>query len=124
MLHSQHVIIYREENPRRPYWRKRAVRSSWARTSTSTWKTITPCCGIVIRMAACRRAIEKAVSKDTVAAGSGLWFWDFVLLYRRPGAQKVYAIERRPDIIFLAEELAKANGLGDEIEFIEGSSRY
>lgn len=75
-----------------------------------------------VRVAAYRRAIEKAVKPDTVAMDLGCGSGVLSFFAARAGAQKIYAIERRPDTLLLAQELAKANGLDGSIEFIEGSS--
>jgi SAM-dependent methyltransferase len=75
-----------------------------------------------VRVAAYRRAIERAVKPDTVALDLGCGSGILSFFAAHAGAKQVYAIERRPDIILLAEELAKANGLHDRITFIEGSS--
>lgn len=75
-----------------------------------------------VRMAAYRRAIEKAVKPDTVALDLGCGTGILSFFTATAGARKVFAIERRPDIILLAQKLAEANGLSEQIEFIEGSS--
>lgn len=75
-----------------------------------------------VRMAAYRRAIEKAVNKDTIAMDLGCGSGILSFFAASAGAKKIFAIERRPDIILLAKELAKANGLEEQIEFIEGAS--
>lgn len=75
-----------------------------------------------IRTAAYRRAIERAVTPETVAMDLGCGSGILSFFTAKAGAKKVYAIERRPDIILLAEELAKANGLDHAIEFVEGAS--
>lgn len=79
-----------------------------------------------IRMAAYRRAIERAVRKlggdNTIAMDLGCGSGVLGFFAARAGAKKVFAIEKRPDIILLAEELAKANKLDGQIEFIQGSS--
>lgn len=77
-----------------------------------------------VRMAAYRRAIEKAVKPNTVALDLGCGSGILSFFTAKAGAQKVYAIERRPDILLLASELAKANGLAAQIEFIEGASSH
>lgn len=77
-----------------------------------------------VRMAAYRRAIEKAVTPDTIALDLGCGSGILSFFTAKAGAKKVYAIERRSDIILLASELAKANGLDAQIEFIEGSSSH
>ncbi len=75
-----------------------------------------------VRLAAYRRAIENNVTADTVAMDLGCGTGILSFFAVTAGAKKVYAIERRPDVILLAEELAKANGLADRIEFVEGNS--
>ncbi len=77
-----------------------------------------------IRMAAYRRAIERAVTEDTVAMDLGCGSGILSFFCAAAGARKVIAIEKRPDIILLARELAKANGFEDRIEFIEGASSH
>jgi SAM-dependent methyltransferase len=75
----------------------------------------------VVRLAAYRRAIERAVTPETVALDLGCGTGILSFFAAKAGAQKIYAIEKRPDIILLAHELAKANGL-EQIDFIEGAS--
>jgi SAM-dependent methyltransferase len=75
-----------------------------------------------VRLAAYRRAIERAVTPDTVAMDLGCGSGILSFFTARAGAKKVYAIERRPDIILLAAELANVNGLGDAVQFVEGAS--
>lgn len=77
-----------------------------------------------VRMAAYRRAIERAVTPGTIALDLGCGSGILSFFTARAGAEKIYAIERRSDIIFLASELAKANGLETKIEFIEGASSH
>ncbi len=77
-----------------------------------------------IRLAAYRRAIEHSVQPGTVALDLGCGSGILSFFAARAGARKVYAIERRPDIILLAQALAEANGLDDRIEFIEGASSH
>ncbi len=75
-----------------------------------------------VRMAAYRRAIERAITPETVAMDLGCGTGVLSFFAAEAGAQKIYAIERRPDIILLAQELAKANGYADQIQFIEKAS--
>ncbi len=77
-----------------------------------------------VRMAAYRRAIENSVKPDTIALDLGCGSGILSFFTARAGAKKVYALERRPDVIYMAEELAKANGLAEQIEFIEGASSH
>lgn len=74
-----------------------------------------------VRLAAYRRAIERHMTPKTVAMDLGCGTGILSFFAARAGAQKVYAIERRPDIILLAQELAKANGL-EQVTFLEGTS--
>jgi predicted RNA methylase len=75
-----------------------------------------------IRMACYRRAIEKTVTPDSIVmdlgAGSGI----LSFFAGKAGARKIYAVEKRPDMVLVAKELAKANGLDDRITFVENSS--
>jgi SAM-dependent methyltransferase len=75
-----------------------------------------------VRMVAYRRAIESAVKPDTVAMDLGCGTGILSFFAASAGAKKVFAIERRSDIIFMARELAAANGFDKTIEFIEGTS--
>jgi SAM-dependent methyltransferase len=75
-----------------------------------------------VRMAAYRRAIESAVNPETIALDLGCGTGILSFFTASAGAQKVFAIERRSDIIFLAQQLAAANGFAQRIEFIEGAS--
>lgn len=74
------------------------------------------------RFEAYRKAITKAVrAGDTVleiGCGPGV----FALLACRAGAKKVYAVETE-DVVQIARQIAAANGLADQIEFIQGDSR-
>lgn len=78
----------------------------------------------VIRLAAYRRAIERSVGPDTIALDLGCGSGILSFFAAKAGAEKIYAIERRPDIILLAQALAEANGFADRIEFIEGASSH
>lgn len=77
-----------------------------------------------IRLAAYRRAIERSVGPDTIAMDLGCGSGILSFFAAKAGAKKIYAIERRPDIILLAEALAEANGFAEAIEFIEGASSH
>lgn len=74
-----------------------------------------------VRLAAYRRAIERAVKPDSVAMDLGCGSGILSFFAAKAGAKKVYAIERRQDIIELAEAIAQDNGL-DNIQFVAGSS--
>ncbi len=77
-----------------------------------------------VRMAAYRRAIDRAVTPETVALDLGCGSGVLSFFAAKAGARKIFAIERRSDIIYLAEQLAKANGLDTQIEFVEGASSH
>ena len=74
-----------------------------------------------IRNDAYARALRKTITPGSVVvdigAGSGL----FALLACQCGARRVYAIEPA-DTIYLAKEMAAANGYADRIEFIQDYS--
>jgi SAM-dependent methyltransferase len=75
-----------------------------------------------IRMACYRRAIQDTVKPDSVVldlgAGSGI----LSFFAARAGAKKIYAIEKRTDMVRIAQAISKDNGFSDLITFIENSS--
>ncbi|MBY0449025.1 MAG: 50S ribosomal protein L11 methyltransferase [Cyanobacteria bacterium] len=75
-----------------------------------------------VRTAAYRRAIERNVTPDTIAMDLGCGSGILSFFAARAGAKKVFAIERRPDIIELARAIAEDNNLDQQIEFVEGMS--
>ncbi len=75
-----------------------------------------------VRMHAYRRAIENSVKQGDVVLDLGCGTGVLSFFAARAGASRVFAIEKRPDILMLAEGLAKANGLDAKITFIEGAS--
>jgi predicted nicotinamide N-methyase len=77
-----------------------------------------------VRTAAYRRAIEQSVKPGDVVLDLGCGSGVLGFFAAQAGASKVYAIERRPDVILLAEELANANGLTEKMDFIQGSSSH
>ncbi len=75
-----------------------------------------------VRLAAYRRAIERAIeSGKTVAMDLGCGSGILSFFAANAGAEKVYAVERRQDIIELAQALADDNEIKN-IEFVQGSS--
>src|SRR5207237_4283476 len=75
-----------------------------------------------VRVRAYADAVRETVREGSVVLDIGTGPGIFALLACRAGAARVYAVEPEP-IIGLARTLAQANGCGDRITFIEGSSR-
>jgi protein arginine N-methyltransferase 1 len=75
-----------------------------------------------VRVRAYADALRETVREGSVVLDIGTGPGIFALLACRAGAPRVYAVEPDP-IIGLARTLAQANGCGDRITFIEGSSR-
>jgi protein arginine N-methyltransferase 1 len=73
------------------------------------------------RVAAYKRAIERAVKPGDVVAelGTGTGFKAFFAL--QAGAKKVYAVEPADSIVF-AQQAKEAAGIGDELELLHGLS--
>jgi 2-polyprenyl-3-methyl-5-hydroxy-6-metoxy-1,4-benzoquinol methylase len=74
-----------------------------------------------VRTASYRRAIERAVTPGTVAMDLGSGSGVLGFFAARAGAQKVYAIEKRPDILALSQQIAEKSGI-TTVDFIEGNS--
>ncbi len=74
-----------------------------------------------IRTSAYARALRAVVNQDSVVIDIGAGTGILSLLACQSGARKVYAIEPS-DAITVAEEIARANGLADRIEFIQATS--
>jgi len=120
MLHSRHIIITSEsEMVQMP---ESGITSKLGSNIHINVENHHAMLRDYVRVAAYQRAIERAVKPDTVAVDLGCGSGVLSFFAARAGAKKIYAIERRPDTILLAEELAKANKLDGQIEFIEGSS--
>lgn len=75
-----------------------------------------------VRLAAYRRAIERVVTPESVVLDLGCGTGILSFFAVQAGAKKVYAIEKRPDILQLAKTIAEDNGMADRIEFLEGAS--
>lgn len=73
------------------------------------------------RIRAYEQALRRFVTPDAVVADIGAGTGIFALLACQLGAVKVYAVET-DDAIHLAEEMARANGYGDRIVFIQQPS--
>lgn len=74
-----------------------------------------------LRIEAYVRALEGAVTRDSVVLDLGAGTGFFALLACQLGARKVYAIEPSP-AIEIAREMARDNGYRDRIEFIQALS--
>ncbi|HZG42095.1 MAG TPA: 50S ribosomal protein L11 methyltransferase [Longimicrobium sp.] len=74
-----------------------------------------------VRMDAYAAALEQAVRPGSVVLDIGTGAGMMALLACRLGARKVYAVEPA-DVVHTAREIARANGMGDRIEFIQGLS--
>jgi protein arginine N-methyltransferase 1 len=81
-----------------------------------------------VRLAAYRRAIEtqvaaiKAQGQPCIALDLGCGSGILTFFALQAGADHVLAVEQRPDILLMAQGLAKDNGFADRITFIEGNS--
>jgi len=74
------------------------------------------------RVTAFRQAVKKAVSPGDVVVDIGTGTGLLALLAIEAGAARVYAIERG-EIIVIARQIARQNGLDDRVSFIRGDSR-
>ena len=75
-----------------------------------------------VRVAAYRRAIENKVKPDCIAMDLGTGTGILAFFAAKAGAKKVYAIEKRSDIVELSKEIARENGIEDKIEYLIGNS--
>ena len=85
---------------------------------------LTDYCAMVadpVRMDAYRRALERAVTPDSVVLDLGTGIGVFAVLARRYGARRVFAVEPG-DVVRLAERIAEDSGVADGIEFIQEMS--
>ncbi|HEX6640633.1 MAG TPA: PqqD family peptide modification chaperone [Thermoanaerobaculia bacterium] len=73
------------------------------------------------RVAAYTRALSAVITPSSVVLDVGTGIGTFSILAARLGAQRVYAIERS-DVIAVAEEHARANGVADRIRFLHGTA--
>ena len=74
-----------------------------------------------VRLAAYARAVELAVKPGSVVLDIGTGTGVLALLAARSGAHKVVAVEPS-ELIDVARQTAKANGVADTIEFVQGLS--
>jgi protein arginine N-methyltransferase 1 len=75
------------------------------------------------RMQAYRRAIEAAVRPGDVVADLGTGSGVLALMAVQAGASHVYAIDRRPRSLWIAERIIRANGADKRIQLIEADVR-
>lgn len=75
-----------------------------------------------VRLSAYRKAIENKIKPGSIAMDLGTGTGVLAFFAAKAGANKVYAIEKRSDIIELSKELAKENGIDDKLEYIIGNS--
>jgi SAM-dependent methyltransferase len=75
------------------------------------------------RMQAYRRAIEAVVRPGDVVADLGTGSGVLALMAAQAGAGRVYAIDRRPRSLWIAERIIRANGAEETIELIEADVR-
>ncbi len=78
--------------------------------------------GDSVRMARYRAAIEAAVRPGDVVADLGTGLGVLAMMAAKAGAERVYAVEIRSGVLWLAEKLIAANGLQDRIVLLEGEA--
>lgn len=76
-----------------------------------------------VRMASYQRAIQNQVKDGDVVMDLGAGTGILSFFAARAGASKVYAVEKRPDMINLSKQLAKENGLDEIVEYIDKPSQ-
>jgi protein arginine N-methyltransferase 1 len=74
-----------------------------------------------VRMDAYRRALERAVTRESVVLDIGTGIGVFAVLARQYGARRVYAVEPG-DVIRLARRIAEDSGATEGIEFLQEMS--
>jgi type I protein arginine methyltransferase len=74
-----------------------------------------------VRMTAYLRALQKTIRPGSVVLELGTGPGVMALLAHRLGARRIIAIEH-DDVIEVARQVARANGIHDRIEFIQGRS--
>jgi protein arginine N-methyltransferase 1 len=77
--------------------------------------------GDEVRTSAYERALLRAVRPDSVVLDLGTGTGILALFACRAGARRVYAVDMNP-AVSVGRAIAKANGLADRIEFIQGMS--
>jgi len=76
-----------------------------------------------VRMQRYREAIARAVKPGDVVADLGTGLGVLALMAAQAGASRVYAIDNRPNSLWLAQRVVAANGASDVVELIEGDAR-
>ena len=76
-----------------------------------------------VRMSSYQRAIQNQVDEDSVVMDLGAGTGILSFFAARAGASKVYAVEKRPDIISISRQLAAENGLDEKVSYIENASQ-
>lgn len=74
-----------------------------------------------VRLSSYRRAIERQVTPDTVAMDLGCGTGILSFFTAKAGAKKVYAVEKRQDILKLAENIGNINNI-TTVEYVYGAS--
>jgi SAM-dependent methyltransferase len=75
-----------------------------------------------VRLAAYRRAIENNVKPGSIAMDLGTGTGILAFFAAKAGAKKVYAIEKRTDMVNLSKQMAEENQIDDKIEYLIGNS--
>lgn len=75
-----------------------------------------------VRVAAYRRAIENKIKPGSIAMDLGTGTGILAFIAAKAGAEKVYAVEKRADMVKLSKELAKENQIDNKIEYLVGNS--
>lgn len=74
-----------------------------------------------VRLSSYRRAIERAITPDSVVMDLGCGTGILSFFSAKAGAKQVYAVEKRQDMLKLAEEIGKTNEI-DNIDYVFGAS--
>ena len=75
-----------------------------------------------VRTMTYREAIRRNVNSESVVMDLGAGSGVLSFFAAQSGAKKVYAIEKRADIVYMANALSQVNGFDKQVEFIEGMS--
>ena len=74
-----------------------------------------------VRLSSYRRAIERAVGPQSVVMDLGCGTGVLGFFAAKAGAKKVYAVEKRQDILALAEEIGRRSGI-ENVDYVFGAS--